>query len=1065
MESFTNLGDRYCLVCGDNGAENHYGSVCCNGCKGFFRRSIRAKRVYVCAHNLGCNIVKEYRNCCRACRLQKCLKVGLNPGLVQSDRHESSSPTDWSPDMYEVRGNNIGPVRVKYSPVSPSVAPYDPRMDVKFSFGSFPRLPTPSAITRNNNMTMIQDPHISCLSECDLPSTSSLSSPSSLDASTAPPSQKTEVSSVPASQTNSPTSIIPSEGLISPTWPTDRCLVQAETSVTTATPIIMQHQMLAQSDYLPLGYRSSIPIFNPNDIFSINNYWKSVDNFLDAYKDTTVSHIGSTDTEYYNNPNLSTEESFLHPRAMAARSAIDWEPRTPGLDPFMRIWLRTSLYVIDWITHIPEFLQLDVTDRITILSDRAITGAWGTVVQNALQYYIRNPNCTIKMIPLTGGLYFPVDHPELCGISREKYGYVVQLYNMVWQSIIKPCMELGVSEEEIRILRILCVMSPVVGLSEQGAEVIKNTRRFYTSVLQALVKQKVGNNMEKTMERVSELLLLLPAFDRIAQVEDENLSVMLTFGHSDFNGNVLEDFHMRRKRFPGTVEVGTSSSAQIPEIKQPPSSVKRYFDQDSFVCECDSQFCDTIERLGDIAKEEAAIYTTSAEGDRLKRTLLNLESISSTTDNSSVTIELNSNAEYLQKIMGFGGAITDAATAVYRDASYMGLNLLKQYFGPDGLDYNLCRVPIGSCDFSESEWSYSEVPEDFELKYFNTSKDFKPDMIREILNLKPDLRLYASPWSAPGWMKNSSRMKGGGVLNGKFNSVYYLVYAKYIARFFEYYATKGINFWAVTVQNEPGFAVDPDYPFQNMYLSSAMQRDFIDKRLAPMLKRSNVTADLLIIAHDDQRNIIFDAANEIFDKNASVQYEADGLGVHWYSGGSYKPLELVHKLRPDKFVLSTEASNGAEVDGHVPLLGSWKRAANYASDIIQNLNHWVTGWTDWNLFLHEQGGPNWVGQFLDAPIIVDRDLRVFYKQPMFYALGHFSKFVPIESHRIQIEVNSDDKDLETVGFITPELKLVLVAHNLSPEKSFDLIVKKKGSANGVRETLGPKSIKTIVLNN
>jgi hypothetical protein len=75
-----------CLVCEEGEAAKHYGSVCCSGCKGFFRRTVRFHKVYECPFGKKCNIRKEFRNCCRACRYNKCLAVGLNPMLVHGDR-------------------------------------------------------------------------------------------------------------------------------------------------------------------------------------------------------------------------------------------------------------------------------------------------------------------------------------------------------------------------------------------------------------------------------------------------------------------------------------------------------------------------------------------------------------------------------------------------------------------------------------------------------------------------------------------------------------------------------------------------------------------------------------------------------------------------------------------------------------------------------------------------------------------------------------------------------------------------------------------------------------------
>uniref|UniRef100_A0A7E4W5P2 Nuclear receptor domain-containing protein n=1 Tax=Panagrellus redivivus TaxID=6233 RepID=A0A7E4W5P2_PANRE len=87
-------GPPACLVCHDVNAAKHYGSVCCSGCKGFFRRTVRFNRKYVCVNNNTCPIKTEYRNCCRACRYSRCIKAGLNPLLVHSDRGASDRIKD-----------------------------------------------------------------------------------------------------------------------------------------------------------------------------------------------------------------------------------------------------------------------------------------------------------------------------------------------------------------------------------------------------------------------------------------------------------------------------------------------------------------------------------------------------------------------------------------------------------------------------------------------------------------------------------------------------------------------------------------------------------------------------------------------------------------------------------------------------------------------------------------------------------------------------------------------------------------------------------------------------------
>lgn len=91
------------------------------------------------------------------------------------------------------------------------------------------------------------------------------------------------------------------------------------------------------------------------------------------------------------------------------------------------------------------------------------------------------------------------------------------------------------------------------------------------------------------------------------------------------------------------------------------------------------------------------------------------------------------------------------------------------------------------------------------------------------------------------------------------------------------------------------------------------------------------------------------------------------------------------------------------------------------------MNHWVTGWLDWNLALNPDGGPNWAKNFADAAVIVNATADEFYKQPMFYAMGHFSKFVPEGSYRIDVQVTG--KGIKACGFKTPEDNIVLVLLN------------------------------------
>uniref|UniRef100_A0A1I7TN33 Nuclear receptor domain-containing protein n=1 Tax=Caenorhabditis tropicalis TaxID=1561998 RepID=A0A1I7TN33_9PELO len=78
-----------CTVCCDEASGRHYGVVACFGCKGFFRRTVRAGKNYVCRYNKKCRIDKAGRNVCRSCRFQKCLEVGMEPDAIRPDRDKT----------------------------------------------------------------------------------------------------------------------------------------------------------------------------------------------------------------------------------------------------------------------------------------------------------------------------------------------------------------------------------------------------------------------------------------------------------------------------------------------------------------------------------------------------------------------------------------------------------------------------------------------------------------------------------------------------------------------------------------------------------------------------------------------------------------------------------------------------------------------------------------------------------------------------------------------------------------------------------------------------------------
>ncbi|KHJ75944.1 O-Glycosyl hydrolase family 30 [Oesophagostomum dentatum] len=201
------------------------------------------------------------------------------------------------------------------------------------------------------------------------------------------------------------------------------------------------------------------------------------------------------------------------------------------------------------------------------------------------------------------------------------------------------------------------------------------------------------------------------------------------------------------------------------------------------VCVCNTTYCDNIEPVGELRPGQAVLYYSNEAGRRLEKS--NLRQTANRPD-GSLLLTLNLSTTY-QKMLGFGGAFTDSTGINLQTLpKSMQDNILEGYYGDNGLQYTFGRVPMASTDFSTHEYSYADVPGDFELANFSlTEEDYQykiPYIIQAQKLSKNATRFFASPWSAPAWMKTNGHMKGGGELKGKQGGEYYQTWANYFVR-------------------------------------------------------------------------------------------------------------------------------------------------------------------------------------------------------------------------------------------------------------------------------------------
>jgi glucosylceramidase len=267
-------------------------------------------------------------------------------------------------------------------------------------------------------------------------------------------------------------------------------------------------------------------------------------------------------------------------------------------------------------------------------------------------------------------------------------------------------------------------------------------------------------------------------------------------------------------------------------------------------------------------------------------------------------------------------------------------------------------------------------------------------------------------------MKSNDQMTGSDLPCFKDGDEYLESWALYLSKFITAHKEEGINFWGMTVQNEPEF----DAPWEACMYTPELERDFISQHLGPRMKADH--PDLQIMIYDHNKDDIVTWVDTILSDPEAASYVA-GTAFHWYSGFQFENLEEAHELHPEKFLLASEATNCPGV-----ALGDWSRAEVYGFDILGDLNAWSAGWVDWNLVLDMEGGPNHLNNYCDSPIVVDVDNQLVFVQPMFYYLGHLSKFVPPGSIRVGTDLSDTlDDAISAASFITPSKQVVVVAMN------------------------------------
>lgn len=374
-----------------------------------------------------------------------------------------------------------------------------------------------------------------------------------------------------------------------------------------------------------------------------------------------------------------------------------------------------------------------------------------------------------------------------------------------------------------------------------------------------------------------------------------------------------------------------------------------------------------------------------------------------------------------QELLGMGGAITEAAASTYAKMSKAKQEeLLELYFGEKGNRYNFCRTHIQSCDFALGNYAYIENPEDKELKSFNMERDrqYILPFIKAAKENESELVLLASPWSPPAFMKTNGDMNHG----GKLKKEYAKMWASMIARYVSEYKKEGIHISRLTVQNEP----NATQTWDSCLFTASEEREYVCQHLREALDETGNT-EVKINIWDHNKERVLDRAIESLNTKEAHE-KIDGIAFHWYTGDHFEALQEVRNRFPEKELIFTE---GCVECSRFATENQIAHAEMYAHDIIGNFNAGMNGYIDWNIYLDEQGGPNHVQNYCDAPVMCNVKEDTIDVKRSYYYIGHFSRFIKRGAKRMLVSRFTDK--IEATGFVNPDGSKVTVLLNRTDE--------------------------------
>lgn len=424
---------------------------------------------------------------------------------------------------------------------------------------------------------------------------------------------------------------------------------------------------------------------------------------------------------------------------------------------------------------------------------------------------------------------------------------------------------------------------------------------------------------------------------------------------------------------------------------------------------------------------EVDMWLTTGSGSQLLKKQTSVISFTAS-QASSQKIDIDSAITH-QSVDGFGYTLTGgSAYHINRLPEADKTALLNELFsnGAGSIGVSYLRVSLGASDLDEQVFSYNDLPAgqtDLTLTNFSLSKDTVNliPVLQKILAINPSIKILASPWSPPVWMKDN-----GSSIGGSLRTQHYGVYANYFVKYIQQMKTKGITIDAITIQNEPF------HPGNNpsMYMTALQQADFIKNHLGPAFSAAGIQTKIIIWDHNCSDP---EFPLTVLSDPAASQY-INGSAFHLYAG-DISALSTVHNAYPGKALYFTEQWTGANGTFNGDLVWHVKNV------IIGSMRNWSRIALEWNLAADQFYMPHTPGGCTECKgAFTISTSNAVSRNVSYYIIAHAAKFIPPGSVRIS---SNQQGSLFNAAFLTPSGKKVLIVVNEGTDAYFDIAYKGK----------------------